>query len=182
MLLKRWTQKLKLNHVYTLFHACRFLNRAALKTDNDRNFDGTYKKSWKLCSVEEVEDLKTLIRIIPIWSACVMVSTTIAISGNLTILEALTMNRDLGATKFKIPAASFVVFGLISTIISIIIFNRALIPHWENLTHHSPTPLQRLGIAYIINIISLVSSTLIETQRLHTVWTNGLTHRPGSVG
>ncbi|KAH7537351.1 hypothetical protein FEM48_Zijuj03G0083300 [Ziziphus jujuba var. spinosa] len=159
----------------------RFLNRAALKTENDRKFDGIYRKSWKLCSVEEVEDLKTLIRIIPIWSAGIMVSTTIAISGNLTILQALTMNRNIGSTNFKIPAASFVVFNLISTIIAIIIFNRALIPLWESLTHYSPTPLQRLGLAYVINIISLVSSALIETQRLHVVRTHGLTHRPGSV-
>lgn len=42
----------------------RFLNRAALQTESDRQADGSFARSWRLCTVEEVEDLKKLIRII----------------------------------------------------------------------------------------------------------------------
>uniref|UniRef100_A0A2N9IR53 Major facilitator superfamily (MFS) profile domain-containing protein n=1 Tax=Fagus sylvatica TaxID=28930 RepID=A0A2N9IR53_FAGSY len=43
----------------------RFLNRAALKAEGDTNSDSSIAKPWRLCSVQQVEDLKSLMRYIP---------------------------------------------------------------------------------------------------------------------
>ncbi|XP_042968547.1 protein NRT1/ PTR FAMILY 2.3-like [Carya illinoinensis] len=60
----------------------RFLNRAALKTESDKQSDGSYARSWRLCPMEEVEVLKSLLKIIPVWSAglplCTSVGTLVA--------------------------------------------------------------------------------------------------------
>ncbi|KAM3691700.1 hypothetical protein ACB098_08G032900 [Castanea mollissima] len=45
----------------------RFLNRAAFKTEGDVGSDGSIAKPWRICTIQQVEDLKTLIRIFPLW-------------------------------------------------------------------------------------------------------------------
>lgn len=147
------------------------MNRAALKTENDKQIDGVYLKSWKLCTVEEVEDLKKVIKIIPLWSTGILLSITIAIVNSFSTVQALTMDRHLGS--IKIPAGTFLVFSLMSTAISIFIIDRCLLPTWQKVRGRSPTPLQRIGVGHIINVIGLVVSALIEARRLHLARING---------
>ncbi|XP_059458459.1 protein NRT1/ PTR FAMILY 2.7-like [Corylus avellana] len=158
----------------------RFLNRAALKTEGDRQLDGSYARSWRLCTVEEVEDLKKLVRIIPIWSSGIFLGTPIGVFGSLTILQALTMDRHLGP-HFKIPASSFAVFNLLATTISIFTIDNFLLPMWQNMIRRPLTPLQRIGIGHVINILAMVGSALIETRRLHVVRTHQLSGQLGLV-
>ncbi|XP_059458146.1 protein NRT1/ PTR FAMILY 2.7-like [Corylus avellana] len=158
----------------------RFLNRAALKTEGDRQIDGSYARSWRLCTVEEVEDFKKLIRIVPVWSTGIYLGTTLGIFTSLTILQALTMDRHLGP-HFKIPASSFVVFNLLATTISILTIDNFFLPTWKNLTRRSLTPLQRIGIGHVINILAMVASALIETRRLHVVRAHRLTGQSGGL-
>lgn len=68
---------------------CRFLNRTTLKTEVHIRCDGQTSRSWKLCTVEEVDDLKTLIKILPLWSTGIFLGTPIGIFSSLTILQAL---------------------------------------------------------------------------------------------
>ncbi|PON44413.1 Proton-dependent oligopeptide transporter [Parasponia andersonii] len=150
----------------------RFLNIAALKTENDKQVDGIYSKSWKLCTVEEVEDLKKVIKIIPLWSTGILLSITIAMVNSLSTVQALTMDRHLGS--MKIPAATFLVSSLMSTAISIFIIDRLLLPTWQKIFRRSLTPLQRIGVGHIINVLGLVVSALIEARRLHLARTDGL--------
>ncbi|EXC33231.1 Nitrate excretion transporter 1 [Morus notabilis] len=83
----------------------RVLNRAALKTEGDLKPDGSVAKPWRLCTVQQVEDVKALIRILPLWSSSIFLSTPIAVQRSLTVLQALTMDRHLGS-NFKIPAVN----------------------------------------------------------------------------
>jgi peptide/histidine transporter 3/4 len=130
--------------------------------------------------MEEVEALKTLIKIIPLWSTGIFLSASIGTFNSLITLQALTMNRHLGS-HFKIPAGSFLLFNLLATAISIFIIDRFFIPMWRNLTRRTLTPLQRIGIGHIINILGLVGSALIEIRRLHVVRTHNLKDQPNLV-
>ncbi|XP_009378150.2 protein NRT1/ PTR FAMILY 2.7 [Pyrus x bretschneideri] len=150
----------------------RLLNCAALKTETDKQFDGLYARSWKLCTVKEVEDLKTLMKIMPLWSTGIFLSTPIGISTSLFVLQALTMDRHLGP-QFIIPAGSFAVFNLLATTISIFIIDRFGPPKL--------TPLQRIGIGHVINIVAFIVSALIERRRLGVVREHNLMNHPGSV-
>lgn len=159
----------------------RFLNCAALRYEDDRKSDGSYSSSRWLCTVEEVEDLKTLIKIMPLWSSGILLSTTIAMTNSLTVLQALTMDRHLGP-HFTIPAGSFLVFSILATALSISIIDRFLLPMWKNLTRRSLKPLQQIGIGHVINIFAMVGSALVETRRLRVVRTHHLNGEPpGSV-
>ncbi|KAJ9159985.1 hypothetical protein P3X46_025430 [Hevea brasiliensis] len=151
----------------------RFLNFAAIRTEDEN------QPSWKLCTLEELEDLKILIKIMPLWSTSIFLSTTIAIFNSLTILQALTMDRHLGP-HFKVPPGSFLVFNLVATALSIFIIDRFLLPAWKNLICQTLTPLQRIGIGHVINILAMVASALIESRRLHVVETHNSNGTPGS--
>ncbi|XVF83322.1 hypothetical protein PTKIN_Ptkin16aG0477700 [Pterospermum kingtungense] len=147
----------------------RFLNCAALKTQGDDSLKGSNARSWKLCTVEEVEDLKTLLKIMRLWSSGILLSITISMVNSLVILQALTMDRHLGP-HFKIPAGSFLVFNMFATSISILIIDRFLYPTWQRfIPHWTPTPLRRIGIGHVINILAMAASGLVETRRLQVV-------------
>ncbi|KAK6144503.1 hypothetical protein DH2020_021323 [Rehmannia glutinosa] len=144
----------------------RFLNRAALKTEGEILTNGrTITKPWKLCSVEQVEDLKTLLRILPLWSTGILLFTPIGVQVSLTILQSLTTDRHL-ARRFQVPAGSMLVFALISTAISLSLFDHCLWPLWKKISGRtSPTPIQQIGIGHVINIASMAVSALVESKR-----------------
>lgn len=157
--------------------SCRFLNRAALKTEGDIRADGLIAKPWRLCTVQQVEDLKTLIRIFPLWCTSIFLSTPIGIQSSLTVLQAVTMDRHLGP-HFKIPAGSIFVIAFISTAISLTLIDRILCPLWKKLTNHSPTPLQRIGLGQILNALSMAVSALVESRRLRIAHAHHLQNQP----
>ncbi|XP_022755664.1 protein NRT1/ PTR FAMILY 2.7-like isoform X2 [Durio zibethinus] len=158
----------------------RFLNRAALKTEGDIYSDGSIARPWKLCTLQQVEDLKTLIRLFPIWSSGIFLTTPIAIQSSITVIQALSMDRHLGS-NFKIPAASIVVVVLISSSIFVALFDRFLFPTWQKLIGRPLTPLQRIGVGHVINVLSMAISALVESKRLETVHAHHLEAQHGAI-
>ncbi|KAF7120877.1 hypothetical protein RHSIM_Rhsim13G0090900 [Rhododendron simsii] len=143
----------------------KFLNRAALITEGDTKPDGSIAKLWKLCTLQQVEDLKTLIRLSPLWSTCILLSTPLAVQMSLTTLQAITMNRHLGP-HFKIPAGSMLVFIPVSTCLTIIFVDQFFFPAWQKVTGRFPPPLQRIGIGHVLCVLSMVVSAIVESNRL----------------
>ncbi|KAJ9542763.1 hypothetical protein OSB04_029269 [Centaurea solstitialis] len=141
-------------------------NRAAIVTNRDTNIEGTITKPWNLCTLQQVEDLKTLIRISPLWSTGILLCTPIAILVSLLVVQALAMDRHLGP-HFKIPAGSMIIFVMITTSIALSLIDRFLIPTWQKLTGSSSTPLQRIGFGHTLIILSMVIAALVESKRLN---------------
>ncbi|XP_050292154.1 protein NRT1/ PTR FAMILY 2.6-like [Quercus robur] len=158
----------------------RFLNCAALKTDGDVGSDGLIAKPWKICTVQQVEDVKTLFRIFPLWSSSIFLGTPIGVQLSLTVIQALTMDRHLGP-HFQIPAGSILVISLISSAIFLTIVDRLLSPMWKKLTHRSPTPLQQIGLGHVLNILSMATSALVESKRLKIARAHHLQGQPGAI-
>ncbi|CAH8267542.1 unnamed protein product [Arabidopsis lyrata] len=146
----------------------RFFNRAALKQDDEVNADSTIRNQWRLCSVKQVEDFKAVIRIIPLVLAIIFLSTPIAMQLGLTVLQGLVMDRRLGP-HFKIPAGSLQVITLLSTCLFLIVNDRFLYPFYQKLTGKFPTPIQRVGIGHVFNIISMAMTAIVEAKRLKIV-------------
>ncbi|KAJ9542647.1 hypothetical protein OSB04_029153 [Centaurea solstitialis] len=143
----------------------RFLNRAALLTEGDTDSDGSITKQRHICTLQQVEDLKTLIRIFPLWSTGILLCTPITVQLSLVVLQVLAMDRHVGS-RFQIPAGSMVVFGIIGTSITVALIDRFLIPSWKKLTGKTSSPLQRIGLGHILTILSMAISALVESRRL----------------
>ncbi|KAJ0985470.1 hypothetical protein J5N97_003826 [Dioscorea zingiberensis] len=135
-----------------------FLNRAAFMISK-----GRYG-----CTVDQVEDLKTLIRLAPLVSTFLLLSTSISIQNSLTTLQALVMDRHIGP-NFLIPAGSVTVFVLITASLAITILDTAVYQVWQRIVRQAPTPLQRIGIGHLINALAMAWSALLESSRLKTM-------------
>ncbi|GLU19054.1 hypothetical protein SLE2022_353220 [Rubroshorea leprosula] len=157
----------------------RFLNHAALETEGDTREDGSVAKPWRLCSAQEVEDLKTLLRIFRLLSSSVILCTALPVLNTLTILQALTTNRHLGS-HFKVPAGSMIVFILATTAINLFLNDRFLFPLWRTMTGRSPMPLQRIGFGHIFNTTSLAVAALVESKRRRLAQSYLLPDHPGA--
>ncbi|KAL1203253.1 Protein NRT1/ PTR FAMILY 2.7 [Cardamine amara subsp. amara] len=145
----------------------RFFNRAALKQGDEVKPEGIHNP-WRLCSVEQVEDFKAVIRIIPLALAIIFLSTPIAMQLSLIVLQGLVMDRRLGP-HFKIPAGSVQVITLLSTCLFIIVNDRFLYPFYQKLTGKFLTPLQRVGTGHVFNILSMAVTAIVEAKRLKIV-------------
>uniref|UniRef100_A0A251RKH0 Putative proton-dependent oligopeptide transporter family n=1 Tax=Helianthus annuus TaxID=4232 RepID=A0A251RKH0_HELAN len=140
----------------------RFLNKACVVRDVDIGFSGS-----NLCgipTVENVESLKSLIRIVPIWSSGILVFVNLL--QKFPTLEAEKMNRRI-TSSFEIPAASFNLFMLLTITIWIPFYDRVMVPFLAKFTHE-PRGLNlktRMGVGIILSIVTMVVSAIVETIR-----------------
>ncbi|KAL6853386.1 hypothetical protein ACP4OV_019415 [Aristida adscensionis] len=159
----------------------RFLNRAAMIGPGDTNpEDGSVARPWRLCSVQQVEDLKRVVRVLPLWSSGILVSMTVNAQVSLTVLQALTMDRALGP-RFAVPAASMTVTVLAAFVLSAALFDRVVVPRWDRLAAAGGhggrsfrlTPLRRVGLGHAANVASMAVAALVERRRLRVVAATG---------
>ncbi|KAM1951553.1 hypothetical protein ACFX15_006153 [Malus domestica] len=134
---------------------------AALETEGDLKPDGSITTPWRLCTLQQVEDLKTTIRILPCWSSNLFISTRIAIQMSLTVLQPLKMDRHIGS-HFNIPVGSVLVVVTMATYIAlpVPIIDRILYRVWQKLTHnyHCDGPSSEVDLP--VKLLSHWSSNL----------------------
>ncbi|KAG6790150.1 hypothetical protein POTOM_006298 [Populus tomentosa] len=165
----------------------RCLDKAAIITDeNQINLDGTATNPWKLCSIQQVEEVKCLLRIIPIWSTSILYHVPLLQQQTYAVFQALQMDRRLGSTSFKVPAATYIIFTMLTLTIWIPLYDRIIVPFLQRLTGKDGgiTLLQRMGIGMILAILCTVVSGLVEENRRHIALTRpplGLTNKGGSI-
>lgn len=141
-----------------------------IETDNIKDS----VNAWRLCTVTQVEELKAIIRLLPIWATGIMFSAVYSQMGSLFVLQGKKMDRRLAPSSFKIPSATLSIFDTISVIIWVPIYDRIIVPVARKFTGHPNgiTQLQRMGIGLVISIFSMLSAGLVELVRLRIVRTH----------
>ncbi|CAA0843028.1 Protein NRT1/ PTR FAMILY 8.2 [Striga hermonthica] len=160
----------KLNHTEQF----RFLDRAAVFTQSDFN-KGT-ANPWRLCTVTQVEELKGLLRLLPVWATGIIFSTVYGQMGNMFLLQALYLDSRVGGTHFRVPVASLTTFDTIGVMFWVIVYDRAIIPVARRFTGHRNglTPLQRMGSGLLVSVFAMLAAAALEVARLDTVRRHGL--------
>ncbi|CAN4101026.1 unnamed protein product [Withania somnifera] len=133
----------KLDHTKDL----GFFDKAAVTTASDvmkGNID-----SWRLCTVTQVEELKSIIR----FAVFGQMST-------LFVLQGEAMDTRVGNSSFKIPPASLSIFDTLSVIFWVPIYDQFV---------NGLTQLQRMGTGLFISIFAMVSAGILELYRLKYV-------------
>ncbi|XP_073015032.1 protein NRT1/ PTR FAMILY 8.1-like [Primulina eburnea] len=159
-----------------------FFDKAAVQTQSDR-IKGSVDP-WRLCTVTQVEELKAIIRLLPVWATGIIFATAYGQMGTLFVLQGLTMNPHMG--DFEIPAASIGIFDTLSVIFWVPIYDRIIVPVARRFTGHKNgiTQLQRMGIGLFISIFSMLCAGILELVRLRIVKRNNyyeLTQIPMSI-
>ncbi|KAL4610775.1 hypothetical protein ACB092_08G076100 [Castanea dentata] len=126
---------------------------------------------WKLCTVTQVEELKAIIRLLPIWATGIVFATVYGQMGTLFVLQGNTMDIHVGPSSFEIPPASLSIFDTLSVLFWVPVYDRIIVPVARKFTGHKNglTQLQRMGIGLIISIFAMVSAAILELERLKTV-------------
>lgn len=147
-----------------------FLDKAAVELNTDHKNDSI--NQWKLCSVTQVEELKAIVRLLPIWATGIIFSAVYNQMGNLFVLQGEKMDNKLGT--FKVPPASMSIFDTLSVIAFVPIYDQILVPFIRKFTGHKNglTTLQRMGVGLFISVFVMIIAGVLELIRLKIVQKN----------
>lgn len=134
--------------------------------------------AWRLCTVTQVEEVKLVLKVLPVWFTIFTYGVVFAQSSTLFVSQVKTMNTAMG--NFHIPAASFQVFMTLTVLLLLPIYDRVLVPMARRLTgiERGITMLQRMGIGLFFSFLCMVAAALMEARRLRVAARNGLLDSP----
>ncbi|XP_008807861.3 protein NRT1/ PTR FAMILY 2.11-like [Phoenix dactylifera] len=145
-----------------------FLDKASIVSHTDEvGPNGFASNPWRLCSIQQVEEVKCVLRVIPIWSTAIIYYVAFSQQSTYIILQALQSDRHLWRGGFEIPAASFTIFPMLALAIWIPLYDRVIVSKLEKFTGKEGgiTLLQRMGIGIIFSVVAMIISAVIEDQR-----------------
>ncbi|XP_042413466.1 protein NRT1/ PTR FAMILY 8.3-like isoform X1 [Zingiber officinale] len=143
----------------------RFLDKAATVTEADTN-TGSFSNPWRLCTVTQVEELKILVRMFPIWATIIVFAAVYAQTSTMFVEQGMTMDTKIGS--FTIPPASLSTFDVTSVIIWVPVYDSILVPVARRFTgkERGFSELQRMGIGLFISILAMAAAAVVEIWRL----------------
>lgn len=152
------------NHLIVQIN-CRFLDKAAIIDNHDASTET--RNPWRLCSQNQVEEVKLVLRLIPIWLSCLMFNVVQAQLHTYFVKQSSTMVRNLG--HFELPAAILQSFVGFTILIAIPIYDRVFVPLTRKFTKHPSgiTVLQRIGVGLFLSILNMVVSAIVEAKRVN---------------
>lgn len=146
----------------------RFFEKAAVIT-NQTEIDNNGKSidSWRLCSLQQVEELKSIVTTLPVWLAGIICFLSMGQANSYGVLQALQTDKSIGKS-FKIPPAWMGLVPMISLSLWILLYEKIYIPCTKKNTLKKGKRLsivQRLTIGIICSIACMVVAGLIEVRR-----------------
>lgn len=124
---------------------------------------------WRLCTVTQVEEAKSVLRMLPVWLCTIIYSVVFTQMASLFVEQGDVMNSTIG--NFHLPAASMTVFDILSVLICTALYRQIIAPIAAKLTGNPKglTALQRMGIGIIIGMLAMVAAGTTEIFRLRHV-------------
>ncbi|KAL6652601.1 hypothetical protein ACP70R_011526 [Stipagrostis hirtigluma subsp. patula] len=121
-------------------------------------------------TMTEVEEVKMVAKLIPIWSTCILFWTVYSQMTTFSVEQAARMDRHLrpgAASGFAIPAGSLSVFLFLSILLFTSLNERVLVPVAARLTRRPQglTSLQRVGAGLVLATAAMVVAALVERKR-----------------
>ncbi|KAJ1389208.1 Proton-dependent oligopeptide transporter family [Sesbania bispinosa] len=150
-----------------------FLNKALIASD------GSKEEGKVCCSVAEVEEAKTVLRLVPIWATSLIYAVVFAQSSTFFTKQGVTLDRKI-LPGFYVPPASLQSFISLSIVVFIPIYDRIIVPTARTFTGKPSgiTMLQRIGTGMFLSAISMVIAAFVEMKRLKMARDHGLIDMP----
>ncbi|CAN6971489.1 unnamed protein product [Brassica rapa subsp. trilocularis] len=140
----------------------RFLDKACIKVQETN----TKESPWTLCTVSQVEQVKTLISLVPIFASTIVFNTILAQLQTFSVQQGSSMNTRL-SNSFHIPPASLQAIPYIMLIFLVPLYDSLFVPFARKFTGQNSgiTPLTRIGFGLFLSTFSMVSAALLEKKR-----------------
>lgn len=152
---------------------CRCLDKAAILSEAEVS-TGNFSNPWRICTVTQVEELKILIRMFPIWATGIIFSAVYAQMSTLFVEQGTMMDTNIGS--FTIPPASLSTFDVISVIFWVPVYDKIIVPIARKFTgkERGFSELQRMGIGLFLSILCMSAAAVVEINRLRIAREFGL--------
>lgn len=126
-------------------------------------------RPWLLCTVTQVEEVKILLRMLPIWVTSVFYAASMCQTATTFVQQGNAMNTKIGS--FSVPAASLNSAEVIFMMIWVAFQDSIVIPIARRYTGNVAglTQLQRMGVGRFLAIPSLATAALVEMWRLRSI-------------
>uniref|UniRef100_A0ACD5TFP5 Uncharacterized protein n=1 Tax=Avena sativa TaxID=4498 RepID=A0ACD5TFP5_AVESA len=154
-----------------------FFDRAAAVTTRDEISSDDLPNPWRLCTVTQVEELKILVRMMPVLATAIIFNTAEA-SFPLFVEQGTVMdNRIVGG--FSAPPASLMTFNCVCILMLAPAYDKFLMPMARRITglKRGLSELHRIGVGMVFAMLSLVLAASVEAARLHVARSTGLSHQ-----
>ncbi|PWA52611.1 Major facilitator superfamily domain, general substrate transporter [Artemisia annua] len=179
----RWFHHKKGSKILIPTDKIRFLNKACIVSNPEKDVTPTGEAidPWRLSTVKQVEEFKSLIKVLPIWSSGIMIAVTVN-QHTFPVLQALSMDRQV-IGNFKIPPGSFDVFALLTLTIWVALYDQLLVRQFSKFTK-LPQGLslkQRMGIGLFLSCLGMAVSAMVERKRRDAAISQGLSGSPYGV-
>ncbi|XP_058089697.1 protein NRT1/ PTR FAMILY 6.4 [Magnolia sinica] len=121
--------------------------------------------AWKFTTVTQVEEVKMVLKLLPIWSTCILFWTVYSQMTTFSVEQATFMDRNVGS--FVIPSGSLSFFLFITILLFTSLNEKLLVPLARKFTGmvQGITSLQRVGVGLIFSMMAMVAAAIVEKQR-----------------
>ncbi|VFQ76506.1 unnamed protein product [Cuscuta campestris] len=177
-LFNNYTPAKSLNSKLPYTSQFRFLDKAAIACEDDtkKAEDGGWggANPWRLCSLQQVEETKCVLRVVPFWAAAILYHVAMAQQQQYVVFQALQSDRHLGP-NFQIPAATYTIFSMLALTLFVPLYDRFLVPFLRRYTRKEEgiTLLQRLGIGIVLSVLASFVSAFVEQRRRRDAHASG---------
>ncbi|KAK4747569.1 hypothetical protein SAY87_014155 [Trapa incisa] len=147
----------------SLSEGFRFLDKACMRTQDEAK---AKESPWRLCTVAQVDQVKTLLSVIPIFACTIVFNTILAQLQTFSVQQGRTMDAHITAS-FAIPPASLQAIPYLLLILLVPLYDRLLVPFARRFTGHESgiPPLRRIGTGLFLATFSMVAAALMERKR-----------------
>lgn len=149
-------------------HGFKFLDKAAFISSRDFvDQNQCIRNPWRLCPITQVEEVKCILRLLPIWLCTIIYSVVFTQMASLFVEQGAVMKTTI--SNFRIPPASMSSFDILSVALFIFLYRRILDPLVGRIKKSDSkgfTELQRMGIGLVIAVMAMVSAGIVECYRL----------------
>ncbi|XP_062191078.1 protein NRT1/ PTR FAMILY 6.1-like [Phragmites australis] len=142
----------------------RWLDKAALQLEGDFA-GGEEPNPWRLCTVTQVEEVKILLRLLPVPACTVMLSVVLTEFLTLSVQQAYTLNTHVAA--LHLPVTCMPVFPCLAIFLILALYYQTFVPLARRLMGHphGASQLQRIGLGLFFSILSVAWAGLFERYR-----------------
>jgi peptide/histidine transporter 3/4 len=139
----------------------RFFDKAAIVLPSSEK-----KGPWRLCTVSQVEELKMLLRMAPVWASLLIFFAVTAQMSSTLVEQGVVMDNRVGA--FTMPPAAMSTFDIATVLVCVPVYDAVLVPLARRVTgeERGLTQLQRIGIGLALSVAGMTYAAWVETRRL----------------
>ncbi|KAG7626114.1 Protein NRT1/ PTR FAMILY 6.4 [Arabidopsis thaliana] len=143
------------------------LDKAAISKNESSpsSKDFEEKDPWIVSTVTQVEEVKLVMKLVPIWATNILFWTIYSQMTTFTVEQATFMDRKLGS--FTVPAGSYSAFLILTILLFTSLNERVFVPLTRRLTKKPQgiTSLQRIGVGLVFSMAAMAVAAVIENAR-----------------